>query len=46
MKSKIFKIVSEEALEEKLKSSVEISKIKGNIRLSRSALKLSGNIEP
>ena len=46
MKSKIFKIASKEALEEKLKSSVEISKIKGIIRLSRSALKLSGNIEP
>ena len=46
LKSKIFKISSEEALEEKPKSSVEISKIKAIIRLSRSASKLCGNIEP
>ena len=40
MKGKIFKIAGEEALEEKPKSAVEIAKIKGTIRLSRSALKL------
>ena len=46
LKGKIFKIAGEEALEEKPKSAVEIAKIKGTIRLSRSALKLWGNIEP